>query len=120
MERRAYPRIETSHAVLYRSNVHPRPKVASTLDLSVGGAKIVTPHSLMAGETLRLSIAIHPEVIECKGEVVHVLWPDGEKLKAGLRFEEISEGDRLYLKQYLFHVMEKQAITNLSPEETPL
>ncbi len=108
MERRTYPRVEASHPVLYSSNTYPRPKVANTVDLSLGGTRIETPYSLIAGETLKLSIAIHPQVIECKGEVVHVLWLNGETLKAGVRFDELSKLDRLYLRQHISYVMEQR------------
>ncbi|NIS67604.1 MAG: hypothetical protein GTO12_01240 [Proteobacteria bacterium] len=106
MERRTYPRVEVSHPVLYSSNNHPRPKVASTLDLSVGGTRIETPYGLIAGETLKLSIAIHPQVIECRGEVVHILWQDGEGLKAGVRFDDLQKQDELYLGQYISYLRE--------------
>jgi c-di-GMP-binding flagellar brake protein YcgR len=109
VERRSHPRVQVSHPVLYSSNNHPRPKVASTLDLSAGGIRIETPYNLMVGETLKLSVAIHPQVIECKGEVVHVLWLDGETLKAGVRFEELSKLDRLYLGQHISYVKEQRA-----------
>ncbi len=119
MERRTYPRVEVSQAVLYVSHLYPRHKVANTVDLSLGGTGIETPYSLIKGETLQISIALRPEVIKCGGQVVHTLWRDGQKLKAGIQFEGMSEGDRLYLKQYLFHVMERQATESLSSEKTP-
>jgi len=120
MERRAYPRIEVSHPVIYISDIYPSPKTASTIDLSLGGTKIETLHSLAKGERLQISIAVHPEVIKFRAKVVYVLWPDAERLQAGVRFDEISEHDKLYLRQYLFHVLEQQAITTLFPKETPL
>ncbi len=109
MEKRAHPRVEVSHSVLYSSETYLRPKVASTVDLSLEGTKIETPYSLMTGETVKLSIAIHPQVIECIGEVVHVLWADGETLKAGVRFDKLSKLDRIYLGQHISYVMEKRA-----------
>ena len=121
MERRAYPRVEVSHPVLYISDIYPSPKAASTVDLSLGGTRIETLYSLIQGERLQVSIAIRPEVIKCKGEVVHTQWPDGERPKAGVRFEEMSEGDKVYLRQYLFHVLEQQAMESIpSSEKTPL
>ena len=98
--------MKVSHPVLYFTGSYPRPKVGSTVDLSLGGARIETPHALISGERLEISIAIRPHVIKCRGQVVHILWPGGERLKAGIRFEDLPKEDRLYLREYLSHVME--------------
>ncbi len=99
--------MKVSHSVLCFSDVYSRPMVGSTVDLSLGGTTIRTPFCLMAGETLEISIAISPKVIKCKGEVVHVLDPKGETPRAGVRFEDLSREDELYLKEYL-HIMKQQ------------
>ena len=120
MEKRAYPRLEVSHPVLYLADIAARPNVGTTVNLSMEGAGIETLYKLSSGDVLELSIAIDPQVIKCKGKVIHAQWPDGERPRAGVRFDEISEHDRLYLRQYLFHVLEQQAIVSLSQKETPL
>jgi len=107
MERRSHPRVEVSHPVLYFNDIYPSPKVNSTLDLSTGGARIETPYSLITGERLEITIAIDPQVIKCRGEVVYVLDSMGEGPKAGIRFEELSAHDKIYLRQYLAHVVGK-------------
>lgn len=48
---------------------------------------------------------------------MHVLWLENERMEAGIQFEELPEHDKLYLRQYLFHVMEQQAMSCLSPEK---
>ncbi len=106
MERRHYPRVEVSHSVLYFSPSYPRPKVNSTVDLSMGGSRIETPYSLIKGERLEIVIDIHPQVIKCKGEVIHVSDLKGEGPEAGVRFEKMSKKDRQYLGAYLSSVME--------------
>ncbi len=105
MERRSHPRVEVSHPVLYFNRICPRPKASSTLDLSVGGTRIETPYTLILGERLEISIAIHTQVIRCKGEVVHASESIIDGPKAGVRFERLSSHDKLHLKQYLSHVM---------------
>jgi c-di-GMP-binding flagellar brake protein YcgR len=110
MERRAYPRVVVIHPVLYSTVIYPRPKIASTLDLSLGGAKIDCRHKLDRDEKLEISIAIEPVVIKCKGRVAHVAERKDGKVEAGIEFEELSANDKLYLKQYLFHVMEQRAL----------
>ncbi len=120
MERRVYPRVEISHTVLYQLEFYPRPTIASTLDLSVGGAKIETLYQLSVDEGLGISIAIQPQVIRSKGKVVHVTEQESGKVEAGIQFREMSETDRQYLRQYIFHIMEQQAIASLSSDKALL
>lgn len=108
MERRKYHRIEAFHPVLYYSNIYPRPKVASTLNLSLGGARIETRSVLMKSEGLEISIAIRPEVIKCRGRVMYVLNSEGERSRAGVRFEGLSSEDSLCLGEYLSSIMEQR------------
>jgi len=113
IERRSHPRIRVSHPALYFSHIYPRPRVASTVDLSLGGTRIETPYSLIFGEHLDISIAIRPQVIQCRGRVAHVRTSQGEdspiglRFEAGIRFEGMSEQDRLYLTDYLSGMMEE-------------
>ncbi|NIQ40100.1 MAG: hypothetical protein GTN81_16175 [Proteobacteria bacterium] len=119
MERRAYPRVEVSHTVLYFTDFYPRPTVASTLDLSLGGTKIQSLYGLSSAEGLRLSIAIQPQVLKTRGKVVHVSERESGRVEAGIQFEKMSENDHHILKQYLFQVMEQQALESFSGENTP-
>lgn len=112
IEKRSHPRVKASHPALYLTDNYERPRVATTVDLSMGGTKIETPYSLIPGERLQISIAIHPQVIKCRGTVVHTVELTGERLKAGalyeagVQFEEMSMHDRLYLGEHISHVME--------------
>jgi len=108
IERRNHPRVEVSHPVLYFTDLYPRPKVGSTIDLSLGGTRIETPHNLISGETLEISIAIHPQVIKCRAKVVYASQVRGERLKVGVRFEEMSKQDQHYLEDYISHIMQRQ------------
>lgn len=119
MEMRDFPRVDVSHPVMYLSNIYPRPNVALTLDLSQSGTRLKIPYSLMAGEGLEISIAIHSQVIKCQGKVIHVLHLEKGRMEAGIQFGELSPNDRLYLKQYIFYIMEQQAMASLSPEKPP-
>ena len=110
LERRVHPRVEVSHPALYVADIYPRPKVALTLDLSLGGTKIEILHSLSRDEGLEISIAIRPQTIKCRGKVIYVVGPRNGKMQAGIQFEELSEHDRLYLRQYLFYVIEQRAL----------
>ncbi len=119
MERRVYPRVQISHTVLYHLEFYPKPIIASTLDLSLGGTKIESLYSLSAEEGLGISITIQPQIIRSEGKVVHVLERDDGKFEAGIQFREMSQYDREYLRQHLFQVMEQQAVASLSSDGTP-
>ena len=112
-DRRGCPRVEVSHMVLYSSDTHRSRKVAQTLDLSAEGTRIETQYSLTRGESVEISIAIHPQVITCRGQVVHLLWRDGERLRAGIEFQELSRHDKLFLGEYVAYVMEQSNRTAL-------
>jgi hypothetical protein len=107
-ERRSQPRVEVSHPVLYFTDTYPRPQAGSTIDLSLGGTRIETLYGLISGDKLEISIATHPQVIKCRGEVVDTQWLDGERLKARVRFEDLSKQDGLYLREYIGYLIEQR------------
>ena len=109
LQKRSFHRIEAIHPILYYSNVYPRPKVASTLDLSLGGAKIETRYTLAKNQGLEISIGIHPNVIKCQGTVIYVLQLEDGKLWAGIRFDQLTKQDRLLLGQYISYFTEEKA-----------
>ncbi len=108
MQKRSFHRIEAIHPILYYSNVYPRPKVASTLDLSLGGAKIETRYALAKNQGLEISIGIHPNVIKCQGTVVYVLQLEDGRLWAGIRFDQLTKQDKLLLGQYISYFTEEK------------
>ena len=109
IDRRRHRRVETSHPVLFYSDIYPKPKVAATRNLSPGGARIETRSLLTKREGLDISIAIQPQVIKCRGRVVYVLDSDEERMTVGIRFEDLSEEDGLSLRQYLDSLTEHEA-----------
>jgi hypothetical protein len=108
-DRRRHPRVETSHPVLFYSDIYPKPKVAATLDLSPAGARIKTSSLLMKREGLDISIAIQPQVIKCRATVVYVLDSDAERTTVGIQFEDLSQEDGLSLRRYLTSLTEHEA-----------
>ncbi|MBW2059228.1 MAG: PilZ domain-containing protein [Deltaproteobacteria bacterium] len=112
IERRNHPRVKVSHPALYVGESYHTPRVATTVDLSLGGARIETPYSLIPGERLQISIAVHPQVIQCRGTVVRSLELTGERRRggaryeAGVRFEEMSLHDRHHLSRHITRIME--------------
>ena len=110
MERRSSPRVEVSHPVIYLPDVYPRPRIAKTVDISMGGTKIESPHSLTKDEGLKITICTDSEVIKCRGKVVYVTVAGDGRVRAGIEFKELWKGDRIYLGQYLSYVLERQEI----------
>jgi len=109
IERRNNPRVYESHPVHYLTETFPSQRKATTLDLSIGGLSIETPNDLETGETLEISIAIPSQLIKCKGKVVHVLKLRHEKVKVGVRFEDLLKQDRLPLGEYISYAIEQRS-----------
>lgn len=107
-ERRHNPRIRVSHPCLFLTGISPSPRLASTVDLSLGGVRVATPYCLITGQMIDLTIAIGGSVISCRGRVVYVLL-DVDGPMAGVRFEEISNQDRLHLDEHISNLLEQQS-----------
>ena len=92
---------------MYFTDICPRPKFVSTLDLSLGGTKIETPYTLVKGERLGISVVIPRWAVRCRGGVVYILKENGEMSKAGIRFEDLSKLDRFHLREYISGIIEQ-------------
>lgn len=108
-ERRRYPRVQVSCAVLYSTVARPGAMLGSTLDLGMGGARIETSHGISEGDDVEISIPLPGQVIRLKGSVVQVSQPEDKKdAEARIRFAEVPKEDRLYLEEYLSFLMGRQ------------
>ncbi len=67
MGKRAYARVESFHAVHYSKGFCSGHNVASTVDFSLGGAKIRTPCSLKKGEGLEIEVGFTADSLVIKG-----------------------------------------------------
>jgi c-di-GMP-binding flagellar brake protein YcgR len=106
-ERRSHPRVKVSHPVLYCTDISPTPRLATIVDLSMGGAAIRTPHRLTNGQVIWLTMIIDRQVTTCRGSVVHVLL-DEERPMAGVRFERMSQQVRVHLGEHISHLLEQR------------
>jgi hypothetical protein len=90
-ERRNHPRIKVAHPVVFHTDMERKPRL---------------------GLTVGLELSIHTDllIIACRGKVMYVLEPDSGNVKAGIKFETLSEYDRLYLRHYLFHIMDQRTL----------
>jgi c-di-GMP-binding flagellar brake protein YcgR len=109
-ERRNHPRIKVAHPVVFHTDMERKPRLGLTVDLSMGGTQIESVYSLTNHEGLELSIHTDLLIIACRGKVMYVLEPDSGNVKAGIKFETLSEYDRLYLRHYLFHIMDQRTL----------
>ena len=109
MERRNHPRIELDSTVLYSKDISPKLTIASVLNLSMGGTRIETLYPLNEDEGLELSIAVGERAMKCRGWVKYALRQEDGTVGAGVEFEPLSKSDRVYLRQYLSHLVEAQA-----------
>ncbi|NIS71161.1 MAG: hypothetical protein GTO12_20140 [Proteobacteria bacterium] len=107
-ERRHNPRVRVSHPCLFWTGISPTPRLASTVDLSLGGVRFATPYCLITDQMVDLAIAIGGSVISCQGRVVYVLL-DVDRPMAGVRFEKISNQDRLHLDEHISNLLEQQS-----------
>ncbi len=104
-ERREVSRIDSINFVSY-SYLNSDQKIeveelGRTLDISLGGIKLEVPiKKVPKGETL-LHIALEEVVIKVKGIVAHVANTSEGNCEVGIRFEDISGGNKLVLEKFL-------------------
>jgi hypothetical protein len=110
MERRCDPRVPVSYPVYYQGDSYPGARVASILDLSVGGVRIETLQALTVGDVLDMTIMVRSKLINCKGAVMHVVGWRGESIEAGIRFLGLLKQDRLYLGGFISYAMARQLV----------
>jgi hypothetical protein len=109
LERRHFPRVEVSNPVLHFTGSYPSPKVAWTVDLSLGGTRIESSNGLTAGDRFWMHIGIDHRTIKCRGKAIYALETETGSMKAGVKFEDMSKDEKLYLRQYISHIMARQA-----------
>lgn len=107
-EKRVHPRVWVSRPLVYQSDIDKKTRVASTKDLSLGGARIENSSFLYCQESLNLWFSLEQRIVPCRGTVVHVQQA-GDKFSAGIRFESITDEDRMVLSQYLSNLMEEKS-----------
>jgi hypothetical protein len=105
-ERRHNRRVRVSHPCLLSTGISASPRFVSTVDLGLGGARVATPYCLIIDQMIDVAISIGGSVISCRGRVVYVLL-DVDGPMAGVRFEEISNQDRLYLDEHISNLLEQ-------------
>lgn len=105
-EKRLYARYFTSTLCIYRENGGH--KVANTIDLSLGGAKISSRTQFPLAKTLDLFMILGNRANPLKCDVIYSqkASPNSVYFYTGLKFHLLSEGDRQILQGY-FMSLEK-------------
>ena len=99
-ERRRYPRYDAVPEITYSYGFYNEPIEAKTLELSLGGARIVTDLPLLTGESLEVTISVGEEEIDVIGKVIHTYRASDGSFTVGLSFEEISDVKKRVLHQF--------------------
>ena len=109
MEKRIYERYYTSTLCIFRENGGHR--VATTVDLSMGGAKISSDAAFPLAKALDLFLILGSRANPFHGEVVYCqeASPHSSFFYTGLKFREISPSDKKLLESYFLSLGKKDA-----------
>jgi c-di-GMP-binding flagellar brake protein YcgR len=121
VQRRAHPRIAVELPARIRFGAagsraaEPSELAGTTLDLSIGGARVALPTRLGAGTTVALRVEVPDDevgTIDCAARVAHageLLAPRaGHRYQAGLEFLDLPPEPRRALERYLIDVRREQ------------
>jgi hypothetical protein len=98
-ERRDYIRIRTVLPIMVSGENGSRPHEGTTTDLSMAGVAIRTHHPVTEDESLKVSIAFGSKPVSYDARVVFVEQLGGGEFRAGLEFQNMSEGKRRPLRK---------------------
>ena len=109
MEKRMYERYYTSTLCIFRENGGHR--VATTVDLSIGGAKISSDMAFPLTKALDLFLILGSRANPFRGEVVYCqkASPHSSFFYTGLKFREVSPSDKKLLESYFLSLGKKDA-----------
>ena len=101
-EKRRHTRYFTSTLCIYRENGSHR--VANTIDLSLGGAKISSKVQFPVAKTLDLFLILGDRANPLKGDVVYSqkASPSSAYFHTGLKFHLLTDAVRQHLQNYFF------------------
>lgn len=112
-DRRRYPRYDPVPEITYSYGFYNEPIKATTLELSLGGARIHTELPLLVGERLEVNISVEEEEIDVVGKVIHTHRASDKSFIVGLSFENISEIKTKVLNHFFRNYVENYANRSL-------
>jgi c-di-GMP-binding flagellar brake protein YcgR len=104
-----YERYYTSTLCIFRENGGHR--VATTVDLSLGGAKISSDTAFPLAKTMDLFLILGSQANPFRGEVVYCqkASPHSSFFYTGLKFRDVSPADKKLLESYFLSLAKKEA-----------
>ncbi|MEZ6194291.1 MAG: PilZ domain-containing protein [Planctomycetota bacterium] len=104
-ERRVCPRIEAGHLVVHtdiaETELGRTLGVGVTIDMNEFGIKVQATEPMVLGERFRFRLALHEEVVQATGQIVHVGRCLNGTYEMGVEFLEISARDIGKIRDYL-------------------
>lgn len=99
-DKRKYKRFYTSTFIIYSDNSSH--KVTKTINLSLGGAKIISENKLPVAQTINLFLILGKKATQFRSEVVYSRESPGDSSRfcTGLKFKELSINDRSVLEDH--------------------
>jgi diguanylate cyclase (GGDEF)-like protein len=106
-ERRKHERLKASTLVMIKENAGF--KVAKTVNLSVGGARVISDERLPVAKTMDIILVLGDKANPVKGDVIYSEKPEGETafFYSGLKFIDLSPEEIRELEDYLFRFRRK-------------
>lgn len=104
-EKRTVSRTDSINFVSY-SYLNNKQKIVveelgRTLDISLGGIKLEVPDEKVPENKILLHVALEEVVIKIEGVIAHVVKNANGLSEVGIRFDNISRGNKLVLEKFL-------------------
>jgi diguanylate cyclase (GGDEF)-like protein len=108
-EKRKSPRHYISTLLLYEENAHF--KVTRTVNLSLGGLKMLSEYKLPSAKPIDLFLVLEDKATRFKGSVVYSQKAGEEfpQFHTGIRFREMTAAERKTLENYLSMISKREA-----------
>jgi diguanylate cyclase (GGDEF)-like protein len=111
-DRRKNQRHDTTSYLIYKNGTER--KVVRTLNMSLGGVKVVSEAKFERGHSFELSLILGETTLECKGDVVYCAPAETSKdfYVSGVKFRDLSFNDWKVLEKYFIDLPDKTKATH--------
>ncbi len=107
-DRRKFKRYDTTAYLIYKHGTDR--KVFRTLNMSLGGVKMVAETELERGHSFELSLVLDDNTLDCKGDVVYCRPAETNQgfFVSGVKFRDLSFNDWKVMERYFNDLPEKE------------